>query len=139
MPCFCFLEKLRFINVTNAFIPTTRFQTEAVSRFGIIFFLWDIVSKVLRLQEISGNNTGSPEALDFVASHRNFSITEFVKNNGFYLNHDTLVHCEFFGKTCDPKVTVEHFPKYSQNCRLFLCFVFCSNETNPLRNQPKFM
>lgn len=132
-----YVEKIEFPAVT--FCNLNRFQTEAVSRFGIIFFLWDIISKVLRLQEISANNTGPPETLDFVTNHQNFSITEFVKNNGFYLNHDTLVHCEFFGKTCGPKVMFEHFSKYSQNSRLLLCSVLCSNKTNPLRNQPKFM
>ncbi|KAL1777805.1 acid-sensing ion channel 5 [Sigmodon hispidus] len=98
------LAKIKsFIILISAFILTNRFQTEAVSKFGIIVFLWDIVVKVLRLQEISANNTDSSKALDFVTSHQNFSIAEFVKKNGFYLNQDTLLHCEFFGKPCGPK------------------------------------
>ncbi|KAH0509881.1 Acid-sensing ion channel 5 [Microtus ochrogaster] len=96
-----YVEKIEFPAVT--FCNLNRFQAEAVSKFGIIFFLWDVVSKVLRLQEVSGNITHSPEALDFVTSHQNFSITEFVKNNGFYLNQDTLLDCKFFGKPCGPK------------------------------------
>ncbi|KAK7811252.1 hypothetical protein U0070_027214 [Myodes glareolus] len=96
-----YVEKIEFPAVT--FCNLNRFQAEAVSKFGIIFFLWDVVSKVIRLQEVSANKTHSPEALDFVASHQNFSITEFVKNNGFYLNQDTLLHCKFFGKPCGPK------------------------------------
>lgn len=107
MPCFYLVENC-FNILTDAFIPTIRFQTEAVSKFGIIFFLWDVVSKVLRLQEVSANNTHSPETLDFITSHQNFSITEFVKNNGFYLNQDTLLDCKFFGKPCGPKVMVDY-------------------------------
>lgn len=114
LPCFYFWENCFYI-LTDAFIPTNRFQAEAVSKFGIIFFLWDVVSKVLRLQEVSGNITHSQETLDFVTSHQNFSITEFVKNNGFYLNRDTLLDCKFFGKPCGPKVMVDYLPKSNRD------------------------
>ncbi|XP_031231894.1 acid-sensing ion channel 5 isoform X1 [Mastomys coucha] len=122
-----YVEKIEFPAVT--FCNLNRFQTEAVSRFGIIFFLWDIISKVLRLQEISANNTGPPETLDFVTNHQNFSITEFVKNNGFYLNHDTLVHCEFFGKTCGPKDFKHVFTEYGN------CFTFNHGENIQNKNK----
>jgi len=93
-----------YIILNIAFLPTNRFQTEAAAKFGIIFFLWNIVSKVLHLQGIQTNSTGSKEAIDFLASHQNFSIAEFVKKNGFYLNSSTLLECNFFGKPCGPKV-----------------------------------
>lgn len=109
-----------FIILNSAFIPTNRFQAEAAATFGIIFFLWNIVSKVLHLQEISTNSTGSKEAIDFLASERNFSITEFVKENGFYLNSSTLLECEFFGKPCGPEVMLQYFFKFLQYNKLLL-------------------
>ncbi|EPY87970.1 amiloride-sensitive cation channel 5 [Camelus ferus] len=96
-----YVENIEFPAVT--FCNLNRFQTEAATKFGIIFFLWHIVSKVLHLQEISTNSTGSKEAIDFLASHQNFSITEFVKKKGFYLNRSTLLECDFFGKPCGPE------------------------------------
>lgn len=89
-----------------AFIPANRFQTDAVAKFGVIFFLWHIVSKVLHLRKITANFTGSTEATDFSASHQNFSIAEFIRNKGFYLDNSTLLDCDFFGKPCSPKVTI---------------------------------
>ncbi|XP_016863780.1 bile acid-sensitive ion channel isoform X1 [Homo sapiens] len=96
-----YVEKMEFPAVT--FCNLNRFQTDAVAKFGVIFFLWHIVSKVLHLQEITANSTGSREATDFAASHQNFSIVEFIRNKGFYLNNSTLLDCEFFGKPCSPK------------------------------------
>lgn len=112
-----------FIILNSAFIPTNRFQAGAAATFGIIFFLWNIVSKVLHLQEISTNSTGSKEAIDFLASERNFSITEFVKENGFYLNSSTLLECEFFGKPCGPEVMLQYFFKFHQYNKLLLCII----------------
>uniref|UniRef100_A0A8C6RN02 Bile acid-sensitive ion channel n=2 Tax=Nannospalax galili TaxID=1026970 RepID=A0A8C6RN02_NANGA len=111
-----YVEKIEFPAVT--FCNVNRFQTDAVAKFGIIFFLWDIVSKVLRLQEFSANTTASPEAFDFVTSHKNFSITDFVKSNGFYLNNTTLLNCEFFGIPCGPKDFKHIFTEYG-NCFTF--------------------
>ncbi|GAB1287637.1 Acid-sensing ion channel 5 [Apodemus speciosus] len=125
-----YVEKIEFPAVTVCNL--NRFQTEAVSRFGLIFFLWDIVSKVLRLQEISSNHTDPPETLDFVTNHQNFSITEFVKNNGFYLNHDTLVHCEFFGKTCGPKDFKHIFTEFGN------CYTFNHGENIQSKNKEEF-
>ncbi|EHB10266.1 Amiloride-sensitive cation channel 5 [Heterocephalus glaber] len=96
-----YVEKIEFPAVT--FCNLNRFKTDAVARFGIIYFLWDIVSKVFHVQEINANSTDSQQAIDFVSTHQNFSITEFVKNNGFYLNSSTLLACEFFGMPCGPE------------------------------------
>ncbi|XP_038204168.1 acid-sensing ion channel 5 isoform X2 [Arvicola amphibius] len=122
-----YVEKIEFPAVT--FCNLNRFQAEAVSKFGIIFFLWDVVSKVLRLQEVSANITHSPETLDFVTIHQNFSITEFVKNNGFYLNQDTLLDCKFFGKPCGPKDFKHVFTEYGN------CFTFNHGENFQSKNK----
>eukprot|EP00069_Balaena_mysticetus_P019977 bmy_12616T0 len=98
-----------------AFIPANRFQTDAAATFGVIFFLWNIVSKVLHPQEISTNSTGSKEAIDFLASEQNFSITQFVKTNDFYLNSSTLLECDFFGKPWGPEDFAHVFTEYG-NC-----------------------
>ncbi|XP_006213642.1 acid-sensing ion channel 5 [Vicugna pacos] len=111
-----YVENIEFPAVT--FCNLNRFQTEAATKFGIIFFLWHIVSKVLHLQEVSTNSTGSKEAIDFLTSHQNFSITEFVKKKGFYLNRSTLLECDFFGKPCGPEDFVHVFTEYG-NCFTF--------------------
>ncbi|XP_004471710.1 acid-sensing ion channel 5 [Dasypus novemcinctus] len=111
-----YVEKMEFPAVT--FCNLNRFQTDAAAKFGIIFFLWSIVSKVLHLQEISTNSTDFKKAIDFLASHQNFSIMEFVKKNGFYLNNSTLLECDFFGKPCDPKDFAHVFTEYG-NCFTF--------------------
>ncbi|KAM5255818.1 bile acid-sensitive ion channel [Ctenodactylus gundi] len=111
-----YVEKIEFPAVT--FCNLNRFKTDAVAKFGIIFFLWHIVSKVFHLQEINANSTDSNQAIDFVATHQNFSITEFVKNNGFYLNSSTLLICEFFGMPCGPKDFKHVFTEYG-NCFTF--------------------
>ncbi|XP_076995687.1 bile acid-sensitive ion channel [Tamandua tetradactyla] len=111
-----YVEKMEFPAVT--FCNLNRFQTDAVVKFGVIIFLWSIVSKVLHLQEISANSTGSKEVIDFLANHQNFSITEFVKENGFYLSNNTLLDCEFFGKPCGPKDFAHVFTEYG-NCFTF--------------------
>ncbi|XP_006867972.1 PREDICTED: acid-sensing ion channel 5 [Chrysochloris asiatica] len=111
-----YVEKMEFPAVT--FCNLNRFQTDPVAKFGIIFFLWSIVSKVVHLQEISTNYTGSKEAIDFLTRHQNFSITEFVKKNGFYLNNSTLLECDFFGRRCGPKDFAHVFTEYG-NCFTF--------------------
>ncbi|XP_049625579.1 acid-sensing ion channel 5 [Suncus etruscus] len=111
-----YVENIEFPAVT--FCNLNRFQTDAVAKFSIIFFLWNLVSKVLHLQGINTNSTGSKEINDFLASHQNFSITEFVKKNGFYLNKKTLLECEFFGKPCGPKNFAHVFTEYG-NCYTF--------------------
>nr|XP_011751138.1 acid-sensing ion channel 5 [Macaca nemestrina] len=116
-----YVEKMEFPAVT--FCNLNRFQTDAVAKFGVIFFLWHIVSKVLHLREITANSTGSTEATDFVASHQNFSIAEFIRNKGFYLDNSTLLDCDFFGKPCSPKDFGHVFTEYGN------CFTFNHGET----------
>ncbi|XP_008050137.1 acid-sensing ion channel 5 [Carlito syrichta] len=116
-----YVEKMEFPAVT--FCNLNRFQADAVAKVGAIFFLWHIVSKVLHLQEISTNTTGFKEATDFVSSHQNFSIAEFIKNNGFYLNSSTLLDCDFFGKPCGPKDFAHVFTEYGN------CFTFNHGES----------
>uniref|UniRef100_A0A8C5YAU0 Bile acid-sensitive ion channel n=2 Tax=Microcebus murinus TaxID=30608 RepID=A0A8C5YAU0_MICMU len=116
-----YVEKMEFPAVT--FCNLNRFQTDAVAKFSVIFFLWHIVSKVLHHQEISANSTGSEEAADFVKSHQNFSIAEFIRNNGFYLNSSTLLDCDFFGMPCGPKDFAHVFTEYGN------CFTFNNGET----------
>ncbi|KAM9087813.1 LOW QUALITY PROTEIN: bile acid-sensitive ion channel [Megaptera novaeangliae] len=108
-----YVEKTEFPAVT--FCNLNRFQTEAAATFGVIFFLRNIVSKVLHPQEISTNSTGSKEAIDFLASKQNFSITQFVKTNGFYLNSSTLLEYDFFGKPWGPEDFARVFTEYG-NC-----------------------
>ncbi|XP_012582275.1 PREDICTED: acid-sensing ion channel 5 [Condylura cristata] len=111
-----YVENVEFPAVT--FCNLNRFQTDAVAKFGLIFFLWDIVSKVLHLQELSANSTRSKEVIDFLERHQNFNITEFVRKNGFYLNNNTLLKCDFFGKPCGPKDFAHVFTEYG-NCFTF--------------------
>lgn len=108
-----------FISLNIAFTPTDRFQTEAAAKFSVIFFLWNIVSKVLHLQEINTNSTGFKEAIDFLESQQNFSISEFVKKNGFYLNNSTLLKCDFFGKPCGSQVMICFFEYHQYNMLLY--------------------
>ncbi|XP_041595070.1 acid-sensing ion channel 5 [Vulpes lagopus] len=111
-----YVEKIEFPAVT--FCNLNRFRTEAAAKFGVIFFLWNIVYKVVHLQEIRSNYSGFKDATDFLESHQNFSITEFVKKNGFYLNNRTLLECNFFGKPCGPQDFAHVFTEYG-NCFTF--------------------
>nr|XP_003477033.1 acid-sensing ion channel 5 [Cavia porcellus] len=111
-----YVEKIEFPAVT--FCNLNRFKTDAVVRFGNIFYLWSIVSKVFGVQEINANFTDSQKVIDFVETHQNFSITEFVKNNGFFLNRSTLLACDFFGMRCGPEDFKHIFTEYG-NCFTF--------------------
>ncbi|XP_054431922.1 acid-sensing ion channel 5 isoform X4 [Pteronotus mesoamericanus] len=122
-----YVENIEFPAVT--FCNLNRFQTDAVTKFGFIFFLWNIVSKVLHLQEISANFTGFKEAIDFLESQQNFSITEFVKKNGFYLNNSTLLKCDFFGKPCGSQDFAHVFTEYGN------CFTFNHGENIEARRK----
>ncbi|XP_047575864.1 acid-sensing ion channel 5 isoform X3 [Lutra lutra] len=125
-----YVEKIDFPAVT--FCNLNRFQTEAAAKFGIIFFLWNIVYKVLHLQEIRSNYTGFKDAIDFLTSHQNFSITEFVKKNGFYLNSSTLLECDFFGKPCGPQDFAHVFTEYGN------CFTFNHGENIQAKEKEEF-
>uniref|UniRef100_G3SLY3 Acid sensing ion channel subunit family member 5 n=1 Tax=Loxodonta africana TaxID=9785 RepID=G3SLY3_LOXAF len=111
-----YVEKMEFPAVI--FCNLNRFQTDPVGKFDVIFFLWNIVSKVLHLQEISANYTSLKKAIDFLRSNQNFSTMEFVKRNGFYLNNSTLLECDFFGMRCGPKDFAHVFTEYG-NCFTF--------------------
>uniref|UniRef100_A0A2K6FN64 Bile acid-sensitive ion channel n=1 Tax=Propithecus coquereli TaxID=379532 RepID=A0A2K6FN64_PROCO len=111
-----YVEKMEFPAVT--FCNLNRFQTDAVAKFSLIYFLWHVASKVLHRQDINANSTDSKEAVDFVKSHQNFSIAEFIRNNGFYLNSNTLLDCDFFGIPCGPKDFAHVFTEYG-NCFTF--------------------
>lgn len=90
-------------NSTQFFLlPTDRFQAQAVNNLKIIFFIWNIVSGVLK--KIGMEDKHSQELNDFLLGNQNFSIKEFTRKNGFYLNSSTLLECEFFGKPCYPQV-----------------------------------
>lgn len=89
------------------FLRTDRFQAHAVSNLQIIFLLWNIVSGVV--QKFSMEDKFSQEINDFLLGNQNFSIKEFTRKNGFYLNHSTLLECEFFGRTCHPEVNIFPF------------------------------
>lgn len=52
----------------------------------------------------------------FLLGNQNFSIKEFTRENGFYLNGSTLLECEFFGKTCHPEVNTLASTK-TEGCR----------------------
>uniref|UniRef100_A0A8C9JPM4 Acid sensing ion channel subunit family member 5 n=1 Tax=Panthera tigris altaica TaxID=74533 RepID=A0A8C9JPM4_PANTA len=124
-----YAEKV-FALLNIAFISTNRFQTDVTAKFSIIFFLRNIVSNVLYLQEIRSNYTGFKDAIDFFASYQNFSITEFVKKkNGLYLNNSTLLECDFFGKPCGPQDFAHVFTEYGN------CFTFNYGENIRARNK----
>uniref|UniRef100_A0A8D2IQ26 Bile acid-sensitive ion channel n=2 Tax=Varanus komodoensis TaxID=61221 RepID=A0A8D2IQ26_VARKO len=109
-----YVEKIEFPAVT--FCNLNRFQTEAVANLSIIFFLWSIVSGVLHMFDI-GEKFGQ-ELHYFLRGNQNFSIKEFTRNNGFFLNNNTLLNCEYFGKPCYPKDFEHVFTEYG-NCFTF--------------------
>uniref|UniRef100_A0A8D0H961 Bile acid-sensitive ion channel n=1 Tax=Sphenodon punctatus TaxID=8508 RepID=A0A8D0H961_SPHPU len=109
-----YVEKIDFPAVT--FCNMNRFQTHAVANLSIIFFLWSIVSEVLHAFDIG--NTFSQELSDFLYGNQNFSIKEFTRNNGFYLDNSTLLECEFFGMRCYPEDFEHVFNEYG-NCFTF--------------------
>uniref|UniRef100_A0A8D0BCK1 Bile acid-sensitive ion channel n=1 Tax=Salvator merianae TaxID=96440 RepID=A0A8D0BCK1_SALMN len=110
-----YVEKIEFPAVT--FCNLNRFQTQAVANLSIIFFLWSIVSGVLHMFDI-GSTIFGQELTDFVQGNQNFSIKEFTRNNGFYLNKSTLLECDFFGKPCYPEDFEHVFTEYG-NCFTF--------------------
>uniref|UniRef100_A0A8C4PCJ0 Bile acid-sensitive ion channel n=1 Tax=Dromaius novaehollandiae TaxID=8790 RepID=A0A8C4PCJ0_DRONO len=113
-----YVENVEFPAVT--FCNLNRFQAHAVTNLQIIFFLWSIVSGVL--QEISMKDNFSQELNDFLLGNQNFSIKEFTRENGFYLNSSTLLECEFFGKPCYPEDFEHVFTEYGN------CFTFNHND-----------
>ncbi|XP_062430804.1 acid-sensing ion channel 5 [Rhea pennata] len=113
-----YVENVEFPAVT--FCNLNRFQAHAVTNLRIIYFLWSIVSGVL--QEIAMKDNFSQELNDFLTGNQNFSIKEFTRENGFYLNRSTLLECEFFGKPCYPEDFEHVFTEYGN------CFTFNHND-----------
>ncbi|NXK76745.1 ASIC5 protein, partial [Amazona guildingii] len=113
-----YVENVQFPAVT--FCNLNRFQAHAVSNLKIIFFIWNIVSGVLH--NFSMENKYSRELNDFLLGNQNFSIKEFTKKNGFYLNSSTLLECNFFGKPCYPQDFEHVFTEYGN------CFTFNHND-----------
>lgn len=85
-------------------LSADRFQAHAVNNLRIIFLIWNIVSGVL--QKFSMEDKYSQELNDFLLGNQKFSIKEFTRKNGFYLNSSTLLECDFFGKPCYPQVNM---------------------------------
>ncbi|EMP24930.1 Amiloride-sensitive cation channel 5 [Chelonia mydas] len=108
-----YVENIEFPAVT--FCNLNRFQAHAVANLSIVFFLWSIVAGVLRAFTI---DKFSQELTDFLQGHQNFSIKEFTRNNGFYLNNSTLLECDFFGQPCYPEDFEHVFTEYG-NCFTF--------------------
>ncbi|XP_069486423.1 acid-sensing ion channel 5 [Ambystoma mexicanum] len=111
-----YVENIEFPAVT--FCNLNRFQTQAVANLSVIFFLWSIVSTVLHVSTSENNSKIAQEIADFLQLHQNFSIKEFTRNNGFYLDNSTLLSCDFFGKPCYPEDFEHVFTEYG-NCFTF--------------------
>ncbi|XP_019389886.1 PREDICTED: acid-sensing ion channel 5 [Crocodylus porosus] len=109
-----YVENIEFPAVT--FCNLNRFQIQAVANLNIIYFLWSIVSGVLRAFAL--DDKLSPDLNDFLNGNQNFSIKEFTRNNGFFLNNSTLLKCDFFGKPCYPEDFEHVFTEYG-NCFTF--------------------
>ncbi|OWK51363.1 Acid-sensing ion channel 5 [Lonchura striata] len=80
---------------------TDRFQAHAVSNLKVIFLIWNTVSAIF--QKFAMEDKYSQELNDFLLGNKNFSIKDFTRKNGFYLNSSTLLECDFFGKPCYPQ------------------------------------
>ncbi|NWR93840.1 ASIC5 protein, partial [Furnarius figulus] len=113
-----YVEDIKFPAVT--FCSLNRFQAHAVSNLRIIFLIWNIVSAIL--QKFAMEDKYSQELNDFLAGNQNFSIKEFTRKNGFYLNSSTLLECDFFGKPCYPQDFEHVFTEYGN------CFTFNHND-----------
>ncbi|MEE6461170.1 hypothetical protein FKM82_001217 [Ascaphus truei] len=120
-----YVKDIEFPSVT--FCNLNRFQTQAVNNLSVAFFLWNIVSAVLHLSNINDDSNDLQEVIDFLQLNQNFSIKEFTKNYGFYLNNSTLLKCDFFGNPCYPEDFQHIFTEYGN------CFTF--NHNNVLANK----
>ncbi|XP_053559065.1 acid-sensing ion channel 5 [Bombina bombina] len=111
-----YVENIEFPSVT--FCNVNRFQTQAVNNLSVAFLLWNLVSAVLHLSCISCDSENFQEVIDFLQSNQNFSIKEFTRNYGFYLDNSTLLKCNFFGNPCYPEDFKHVFTEYG-NCFTF--------------------
>ncbi|XP_063281892.1 acid-sensing ion channel 5 [Pelobates fuscus] len=62
------------------------------------------------------------EVIDFLQRNQNFSIKEFTRNYGFYLNKSTLLKCSYFGIPCYAEDFEHTFTEYGN------CYTFNHNE-----------
>ncbi|XP_063812612.1 acid-sensing ion channel 5 [Pseudophryne corroboree] len=118
-----YVDNIEFPSVT--FCNLNRFQTRAVNNLSVAFFMWNIVSTVLHFSNMEKDI--QQEVLDFLQLHHNFSIKDFTRNYGFYLNNRTLLKCDFYGYTCYPEDFVHVFTEYGN------CYTF--NHNNSLLNK----
>ncbi|NXN97176.1 ASIC5 protein, partial [Rhinopomastus cyanomelas] len=112
-----YVEHIKFPAVT--FCNLNRFQAHAVDNLKIVYIIWSIVSGVLK--KIGKEDKISQQLNYFLTRNQNFSIKEFTRKNGFYLNSSTLLECEFFGKPCYPQDFEHVFTEYGN------CFTFNHN------------
>ncbi|KAM4900734.1 bile acid-sensitive ion channel [Sylvia borin] len=118
-----YMENVKFPAVT--FCNLNRFQAHAVSNLKTIFFIWNVVSAILK--KISMEDKYFQELNYFLLGNQNFSIKDFTRENGFYLNSSTLLECDFFGKPCYPQDFEHVFTEYGN------CFTFNHNDLSARR------
>ncbi|XP_073505578.1 acid-sensing ion channel 5 [Phyllobates terribilis] len=111
-----YMDKIEFPSVT--FCNLNRYQTNAVNNLSIAFLMWNIVSTVLHFSNSGENFDSLQEVIDFLQLNQNFSIKDFTKNHGFYINNRTLLKCNFFGIPCYPEDFKHVFTEYG-NCYTF--------------------
>ncbi|XP_068132485.1 acid-sensing ion channel 5 [Hyperolius riggenbachi] len=110
------VDRIEFPSVT--FCNLNRFQTSAVNNLSIALFMWNLVSTVLHFSNTEKNPEDMQEINDFLQLNQNFSIKDFTRNNGFYINNSTLLKCDFFGSPCYPEDFEHIFTEYG-NCYTF--------------------
>ncbi|RMC13864.1 hypothetical protein DUI87_08947 [Hirundo rustica rustica] len=120
-----YVENVKFPAVT--FCNLNRFQAHAVSNLKEIFFIWNIVSAILK--KFSIEDKYFQELSYFLLRNQNFSIKDFTRKNGFYLNSSTLLECDFFGKPCYPQDFEHVFTEYGN------CFTFNHNDLPARRDK----
>ncbi|XP_075193909.1 bile acid-sensitive ion channel [Anomaloglossus baeobatrachus] len=118
-----YMDKIEFPSVT--FCNLNRYQTNAVNNLSIAFLMWNIVSTVLHFSNNGENSDNLQEVIDFLQLNQNFSIKDFTKNHGFYINNSTLLKCNFFGIPCYPEDFKHVFTEYGN------CYTFNHNPSKP--------
>ncbi|XP_040276454.1 acid-sensing ion channel 5 isoform X2 [Bufo bufo] len=111
-----YADTIEFPSVT--FCNLNRYQTNAVNNLSIAFFMWNIVSTVLHFSNAGEISHNLQEVIDFLQLNQNFSIKDFTKNYGFYINNSTLLKCDFYGMPCYPEDFEHVFTEYG-NCYTF--------------------
>ncbi|XP_075703711.1 bile acid-sensitive ion channel [Rhinoderma darwinii] len=111
-----YVDKVEFPSVT--FCNLNRFQTNAVNNMSVAFFMWNIVSTVLHFSNAGNYSDDLQDVVDFLQLNQNFSIKDFTKKYGFYINNSTLLKCNFFGIPCYPEDFEHVFTEYG-NCYTF--------------------